>query len=210
VQFNESETATSSEPPAVRGYIFTNGLDNKRNRRPVAFLFAGTINRKDGSSVFVTPSMLPDSVNARLLVAGEAYPLFYNNLPTSLRDYLTEVSGKARSDGEGIWPADKSLKGIKATSKDDLMKHVFFPKLYRRLKDYFEQTNANSLAGFDSWVREDPLNRDDSVWISPLRELGNLHNTYKVAGGKIKMLFLPEELVFQSVGSLVTPVTTES
>lgn len=207
VQFNTNETALSSVPQTITGYILTNGLDNNLNRRPIAFLFTGSTSRVDGSSVFVTSSMLPDSVNARLLAAGEAFPLYYNNLPAVLRDFLTVLAAQARTDNLGLWPADKSLKGIKATSNEDLKKHVFFPKLYRRLKDYFVKTGATSLSGFDAWIRADPANRDDAVWIIPIRELRHLHSTYKVSGNRIKMLFQPEDLVFQSAGTTVAPQT---
>jgi len=210
VQFNPNETVTSSVPSAIPGYILTNGLDNAQYGRPVSFLFTGSTGRPDGSNVFVEAQMLADSVNARLLSAGEAYPLFYNNLPAVLRDFLTNLATQARSSdgGLGLWPADKSLQGIEAHSKDDLQGHVFFPKLYRRLKDYFQQPGADSLSDFDSWVRADPIRRDDSVWIDPLRELRHLHSTYKVSNSNIKMLFRPEELVFQSVGSLIVAPAT--
>jgi hypothetical protein len=207
LQFSPNETAQTSTPQTISGYILTNGLDNSRNLRPVAFLFKGSTNRVDGTDVFVTSSMLPDSVNARLLAAGEAFPLYYDNLPAVLRDSLTLIAAQARADNKGMWPADKSLKGIKATSNEDLKKHVFFPKLYRRLKDYFVKTGATSLSGFDAWIRADPKNRDDAVWISSIRELRHLHSTYKVSGNRIKMLFQPEDLVFQSAGSTVAPQT---
>lgn len=201
VQFNANETATSSVPQTISGYILTNGLDNKRNKRPVAFLSTGSTTRADGANVFVTASMLTDSINARLLAAGEVYPLYYDNLPADLRDALTKLAVQARAKGKGLWPADKSLKGIKATSKEDLKKYVFFPKLYRRLKDYFVKTGNTSLSGFDAWVRSDPTKkRDDMVWITPLMELGNLHNVYKVTGNRIKVLYQQEELVFKSEG----------
>ncbi len=199
VQFNANETATSSVPQTISGYILTNGLDNGLNRRPVAFLFTGATKRVDGSDVFVTQSMLTDSVNAKLLAAGEAYPLYYDNLPAILRSFLTGIAAPARADGLGLWPADKSLKGIKATSNEDLKKHVYFPKLYRRLKDYFVKTGATSLSGFDAWVRADPK-KDDVVFILSIQELRHLHSTYKVSGQRIKMLFPPEDLVFKSVG----------
>lgn len=207
VQFNANETATSSVPPTISGYILTNGLDDNNARRPVVFLFTGSTSRADGSNVFVTRSMLTDSINARLLAAGEAYPLYYNKLPADLRDFLTGLVAQARTDDKGLWPADKSLKGIKATSKEQLKKHAFFPKLYRRLKDYFVKTGADSLSGFDAWIRSDPTDRDDTVWIIPIRELRHLHSTYKVSGNRIKMLYQPEDLVFRSTGSLVAALT---
>lgn len=206
VQFDSNETATSAVPPTVNGYLLTNGLDNAQNRRPVSFLFTGSTGRADGANVFVTANMLSASINARLLSAGEAYSLFYNDLPAVLRDFLGGLSTQARADNQGLWPSDKSLTGIQVSSRDALKKYVFFPKLYRRLKDYFVKTSASSLKGFDAWIRADPLNRDDTVWIEPLREMGNLHNTYKIAGARIKMLYRPEELVFQSQGALVAPV----
>jgi hypothetical protein len=212
VQFDANGTATSTTPAAIPGYLLTNGLDNARNRRPVAFLFTGSNGRADGADVFVTAGMLTDSVNARLLAGGEAYPLFYNGLPAVLRDFLTGLAARARADDKGLWPADRSLSGIKATSRESLKKYVFFPKLYRRLKDYFVQTGATSLAGFDAWIRSSPVERDDAVWIGPLRELANLHNVYRVSGGRIKVLYRSDELVFQSQGALVrpaVPVTTE-
>ena len=50
-----------------------------------------------------------------------------------------------------------------------------FPKLYRRLVRYFKNPRHTDLAAFDTWIRDDPVSRDDTLLL-PSGEFGNLHD----------------------------------
>jgi hypothetical protein len=76
----------------------------------------------------------------------------------------------------------------------DLTKLAIWPKLYRRLAKYFLAGN-NALAGLDGWLRAEPDERDDDVWIIPLAEEGNLHDLFKVTNNHINMLYWPEDII---------------
>jgi hypothetical protein len=52
----------------------------------------------------------------------------------------------------------------------DLSMLIMFPKLYRRLVKYFKAGHRD-LTAFDTWLRADPISRDDRVLL-PIRELG--------------------------------------
>ena len=70
-----------------------------------------------------------------------------------------------------------------------------FPKLYRRLEQYFA-AGFDDLSGFDAWVRADPIHRDDRALL-PTGEFGHLHDLYAVDSTGITLEFLPEDLTFE-------------
>lgn len=80
---------TEGQEDAVgsRGYILTREGD-KKSGRPVCFVYAGDTDEDDGSSVFLLPARLRESVNYLLLEAGMVCPLFYETLFKELRDEL--------------------------------------------------------------------------------------------------------------------------
>ena len=80
---------------------------------------------------------------------------------------------------------------------------VIVPKLYRRLVTYFT-TGHSDLAGFDEWVRADPIHRDDRALL-PTEELGNLHDLYDVNSDGITLRFLVETLTFDPDPVLARP-----
>jgi hypothetical protein len=59
---------------------------------------------------------------------------------------------------------------------------------------YFKAGHAD-LAAFDTWVRADPVSRDDRVLL-PTGEVGHLHDLYDVNPDGITLRYLPEELTF--------------
>src|SRR5262249_12149417 len=52
------------------------------------------------------------------------------------------------------------------------------------------------LDGFDSWLRADPVNRDDAILLlDDPQEPGRLHNVIAAAGDRIRLTRRPEEFV---------------
>jgi len=68
-----------------------------------------------------------------------------------------------------------------------------WPKLFRRLTAYFTEGHAG-LAQFDSWIRQDPIGRDDTLRL-PDGEKSNMHDTYQIAGNSLTLAFNPEDLL---------------
>lgn len=191
--FPNSFKVSSVENHPIPSYILSNGLDTYG--RTIAFVFTGDHPAVDGSSIFVTPQMLDSSLNIFMLQQGQAYPAFYLSLPAELRDHLSETVAAARTAGTGVWAEDTANQPNIAHVPDStvLQQLVMWPKLFRRLAAYFPSNTG--LAGFDTWMRADPRNRDDRL-ILPNRELGNMHDILSVtAGDNIQLKYLPEDVV---------------
>lgn len=180
-------TVKSSNPDYVSGYIYTRGIDPFG--RPVSFVMVGDIDKASGTDDWVDSQKIDNSINVKLIKAGLAYPSFYTSLPTDLRSHINSVC----PNNIGIWGKDMTLNGIKVCCIDDLETSVIFPKLYRRLLDFWK-TNPASLSGFDKWLRQKE-SRDDNLWIISKAELGNMHDVVCVCGNVIKMKFDPSDLV---------------
>src|SRR5919108_2345360 len=95
-------------PPG--GFILSRALE--AHGRPVAFVFAGAPPQPDGSEIVLKPGLLRKSVNFKSLAAGHAYPLYYDTLFVDLRDAFTTAAATARSQGLGIWAADRSMSRL--------------------------------------------------------------------------------------------------
>jgi endonuclease YncB( thermonuclease family) len=197
VEFTDSGlTVRSSSPESINGHILTRGIDPYG--RPVAFVYTGQPPAASGSEAWLDVPRLNRSINAKLMAEGHAYPAYYTErnghggLPWDLRERLTKLAQAAQ--GKGLWPADVSMQPTSIPGLPQLEKLAIWPKLFRRLVGYFKGTGGG-LGGFDAWLRADPDERDDEVWIIPRGELGRFHNVVKVEGGKIRMLYRPEELV---------------
>lgn len=119
----------------TRGYILSR--EREKNRRPVAFLFAGDAAEADGTPVFLDVARLRQSYNHLALAEGLAYPTFYQGLFADLRAELTAQVAAARAGGLGLWPEDATNTGVDATDLSVLIDGVpLLPKLFRRLSDY--------------------------------------------------------------------------
>jgi len=189
---NKVETAV---PHPVPGYVLATGIE--ANGRIVAQVYAGQpdAGMADGDPVFVDEARLDRSVNAALVRAGLAYGEFYTTMPFPLIVHLRDVVGQARAAGAGFWPKESAGLDQPASpaSVADLTDLVMFPKLYRRLVDYFTD-NHTDLSAFDTWVRATP-ERDDPAQL-PSGEQGRLHDAYVVDAQGIRLRYRPEELVF--------------
>jgi hypothetical protein len=71
---------------------------------------------------------------------------------------------------------------------------VIWPKLFRRIVPYFAAVFAN-FDGFDGWLRADPVDRDDELFLLDRLERGNLHDIVHAAGDTIQMTVWPEEFI---------------
>jgi hypothetical protein len=177
----------------VRGFILSNGLDV--HGRVISFCFIGDTDNLDGARVWVEPEDLDDSLNVYMLEEGHAYGAFYSSLPWDLREYLRTMVQTARDHEVGLWGeacADTAEKAV-ISSADDLQELVMWPKLFRRLAAYFEE-GYDDLRHFESWLREDPRDRDDQMLL-PNQEVGNFHDLLIVTDNSVQLRFDSDEVV---------------
>lgn len=181
----------SAAPHPTEGYILTRAIDPYG--RPVSFVFSGGISRKDGSDLFLDVDLFEQSVNAGLAKSGNVFPAFYTGLPTDLRNRTIALIRAARNKPGGLWKDDKTNKGGLASSIAALEDVVLFPKLFRRLINYYKDGN-HGLGKFETWLRADK-DRDDTLWIVSKGEQGNMHDIIQVNGNKIALRYPPEDII---------------
>jgi hypothetical protein len=72
---------------------------------------------------------------------------------------------------------------------------VIWPKLFRRIVPYLA-AGFTDFDGFDTWLRADPVNRDDALLLlaDPARP-GNLHDVITATGHTVQLTVWPEEFV---------------
>ena len=184
----------SADQDSLRGHVLSNGID--ANGRMIGFVFPGESPRPDGSTVFVDGPLVDTSVNAALLAAGLVYPAFYATLPATLRTHLAGMSRAARAAGTGLWPGSVADPDGAATVSDlaDLESLVCWPKLFRRLVPYLP-TGASTLDGFDAWLRADPVNRDDGLFLLDRLESGHMHDVIRAEGQHVQLTVWPEDFI---------------
>lgn len=103
------------------------------------------------------------SANRALPAEGLAYPTYSATLPAELRGHLAGISRAARPS-TGLRPVADGHPGRPATTTaGTLDTTVIWPKLFRRPVPYFAAGFPN-LDQFDTWLRADPVHRDDAVW----------------------------------------------
>jgi endonuclease YncB( thermonuclease family) len=183
----------SVDKDPIPGYVIANGIES--NGRLLGLLFPGSATGDDGEKVFVNESILSKSVNAKLVEAGLVYVEPYDTMPISLAQVLRSMIKAARSAGKGMWPSEavNTENSHEISSLSSLQELVMWPKLFRRLAVYFREGH-NGLGGFDGWMREDKVGRDDSLRL-PDGEAGNMHDTYTVTGNRLQLNFRPEDLL---------------
>jgi len=194
----------SVEHHPIPGYILASSIEG--NGRIVCFVYTGSSPDVDGSDVWVDGPLVEQSLNAALLRAGQAYPVFYSTLPVSLRETCAALATAARMAGNGFWPLDTMTPTRAATimSMADVEQLVLWPKAGRRLISFFAAGNL-TLNAFDAWLRADPINRDDYLML-PDRELGNMHDIFDIVGDTIRMKYRPEDMVILPDGAnIVVP-----
>ena len=188
----------SASHDSLPGYVLSNGID--ANGRVIGFVFKGSDDGhgEDGSTITVDTMLLDESINTKLLADGQVYPAFYGTLPARLREHLASKSQAARDAKKGIWPRSTAdLRGAaKVFGSESLKELVMWPKLFRRLVVFLSKNNKD-LEGFDKWLREDPVNRDDRVFLLDTNTHANFHNIVTIDGDTIKLNVEFEKVVIE-------------
>jgi hypothetical protein len=178
---------------ATAGFIVSRSLEI--NGRPIAFAFTSTPPEADGAEVFLGTSLLRRSLNYRSLAAGQAYPLYYDTLFADLRALFTQAATTARQAGAELWAQDRSQTGLAVTSQAELEQQgVVFPKLFRRLSEFLAQQQPGGLGGFLPWLAAS----QEQVLDLTEGNFTHFDNVVGVDGDQVRLLRLPEELVFVS------------
>jgi hypothetical protein len=73
---------------------------------------------------------------------------------------------------------------------------VIWPKLFRRVVSFFAAGFTN-FDGFDTWLRADPVNRDDKLFLLDPLENGNLHDVVSASGSRLQLTAWPEEFIIE-------------
>jgi hypothetical protein len=149
-------------------------------------------------TVFVDAALVDQSLNAQLLAAGHAYPAFYATLPADLRTHLAAVSRAARAAQPpvGLWPRSTADPDGPATVANPAAAEqlVIWPKLFRRIVPYLA-AGFPDFDGFDAWLRADPVNRDDELFLLNKLERGNMHDVVRGIGQQIQLTVWPEDFI---------------
>jgi hypothetical protein len=186
---------SAAHPHPLPGYLLATGVE--ANGRVLAHVYGGQPDPglHDGDRVFVDEPLLDRGVNAGLIRAGLAYAELYSTMPFPLIKHMRQLVTQARADNAGFWPKEDLGVNhpVQPTNVADLSTLVMFPKLYRRLVDYFIDGHSD-LTAFDTWVRAQP-DRDDPAQL-PTGERGHLHDLYQVDASGLRLRLLPEQLTF--------------
>ncbi|MFG2486038.1 thermonuclease family protein [Streptomyces virginiae] len=198
IQWHDDGTVTTT-PDKVPGYILTSGTD--MFGRCVALVGRGTPPAYSGYRIDVDRKKLERTANHHLLSLGLVYPTFYEGLPVDLREILraAAVEAKESTPPKGLWAKDVTVEGAEidgiCSITDDDTGVVILPKLFRRLKDYFDFDPENcSLAGFRAFL----AGAGDTFRILPDdEELMGLHRVVEITEDQILRMTHPsEDLLF--------------
>ncbi len=188
VKWSQSGKVTDADD-GVEGYILTRSTE--KNRRPVAFVFAGSTNLKDGEEVFMDSEKLKESLNYKSIEEGFSYPTYYNGLFSDLRTVFTAAALKAKSEGKGLWPDDKTNAGFEVPDIKSLTENVvILPKLFRRIVDFMGDGGA--IKGLQKFLvgKCEPMIKISQVHFT------RFDNVVEISGDNVKLTEAPENLMF--------------
>lgn len=181
---------------SARGHVYANQLDP--NGRLIAFVFAGESAAEDGSSVFLGPDDIAESINLRQLALGHAYPLYYDTLFDDLRRRCTEASEAARAKRLGVWSADASLSGARWTGSVETLPPIF-PKLWRRIDTFSRDDTlfepARPFANLKRWIAQFSPER---VIVSETDTVTGFDNIIETTDDTVRMTVEPHKIVVVS------------
>jgi len=189
VVWNEAESKVIGAEDGTKGYILSRSTES--NHRPVAFVFPGEAEEPDGADVNLDVPILKKSLNYRLLARGLVYPMYYNGFFSDLRAPMTKAVAKARANGDGLWPHDKTTKGFPVSDLEAITKDVaIFPKLFRRIVEYMG--DGGKIDGFKEHLQSrcEPLVRIQQVHFTRLDAIVDAKE------GSLKLSEPPENLIF--------------
>lgn len=177
----------------IRGYVLSNGLDG--HGRIVSFVFVGEPPEPDGSVFDLESDRVDQSFNAASLAEGHSYPLFYLSLPISLSRHLATIADAARTGAKGLYPSDASVpEAAFEVTPANYEELAIWPKLFRRLHSYFN-SEFDDLTGFDTWLRADPKDRDDRMFL-PDDYDAHFHNVVEVVSAtEMRLTYDPKDII---------------
>jgi endonuclease YncB( thermonuclease family) len=189
VVWDETKTTVIKARDGTEGFILARSTES--NRRPVAFVFSGEAEEKDGSEITLEEAGVMQSLNYKLLARGMAYPMYYNGLFSDLRLVFTEAAVRARAEGRGFWPYDKTIKGFSISDLKSITEDVVvLPKLFRRIIGYMGE--GGRIDGFADHLLKDcePLVRIQQAHFT------RLDAVVEVRDERVRMTEKPENLIF--------------
>ena len=110
---------------------------------------------------------------------------------------MAKAAKAARAHLKGLWRHNVTKKGFSANGLIDLeTTKVIFPKLFRRLADYFEG-GGTGLAGFIPWqaaISDNDMSKDQIQ--EPNGNFTHFDNVLRFKARKLSLKYDPEDLVF--------------
>jgi endonuclease YncB( thermonuclease family) len=174
--------------PTPDGYVLARMTDDKTGR-PIAFVFAGKCPWADGAEVRLTAAQLRKSVNYKQILAGYAYPLYYNTLFAELRRTFDVALKAARAARRGYWPTDKTRKGVVFKGAASLATiDPVWPKLWRRLQEFAR--GGKPMSQFIAFLEQ----KNERLDVLDVMEERGLQDVVRVVGNKVSMTEPPENL----------------
>lgn len=161
--------------------------------RPIAFAFAGSPPEPDGTTIFLTPERLRESLNFKSVAEGLAYPTYYAGLFPDLREELTAAANAARAARRELWADDVTTTGFEVRDMTDITeRHVIMPKLFRRLVEFLR--GGGSVDTFKQFLEA----REEEILILATSHFTHLDTVVDVHCGRVRMTVLPQEIVFDA------------
>ncbi|MDD1759152.1 MAG: thermonuclease family protein [Methanothrix sp.] len=189
VVWDETQSFVVKAEDGTKGFILARSTE--KNRRPVAFVFAGETEFADGEGVQLDARLLKQSLNYKSVAKGLAYPTYYNGLFSDLREAFTQAVISARAEDKGIWPSDRTTKGFSVADIKLLTEQiVIMPKLFRRIIEYMgnggkiDEFMDHLLKGCEPLVKIPEVNfsRFDSI--------------VEIKEDRLRLTVAPERLIF--------------
>jgi hypothetical protein len=188
----QGETVTATRDDDRHGFVLTRTADTYG--RCIALVGRGDPPATSGESIYVTPALLRNTANHRLLATGLAYPTFYSKLYVDLRTELAKQAAAARKATKGVNAQDQTQSGVDVAALSTLTDHaLILPKLFRRLVDYLHLNGDDpSLAGFKAYLAQ----RDDRLYVISAAQKTGLDTIVAVDGQTVRLTRRPEDLIF--------------
>ena len=188
---------SSADQDSIRGHVLSNGIDT--NGRLIGFVYPAEHPGPDGTAVFVDEPLVDLSVNAPRC-SPLAWPTRPSTPPCPRRCAPTWPKPRrpprtVQAPG-GLWPRAIGDPDGPATVANlaALEQLVIWPKLFRRVVPYLAAgfTNFDS---FDRWLRDDPIHRDDALFLLTTQEHANMHDVIEASGQQIQLTVWPDEFI---------------
>lgn len=187
----------------IEGYIVSGELEP--HGRPLAWVFQGKSNYKDGASLSedVLSSLVDKSANYHLLKNGFVYPFFFSTLSGKLRKKLSGAAKTARDNKSNIWKYNQTnLK--KPTIKMIQEEITIFPDIFRRIitgSKVSKNSSINRIINLKNIFTDDKGEpRNPRVFVTSTQDFVRLNEVVVVdeKGEAMKINKDPWDIVFLS------------